>query len=59
MYDGFGELPGFTALKQNGLYIGNEDPDFGVIRVSRRSPECVERSERVSGFLNYFFHIVS
>ena len=30
MYDDFSELPGFTAVKQNGLYIGIEDPDFGV-----------------------------
>jgi len=28
MYDGFGELPGFTVVKQNGLYIGIEDPGF-------------------------------
>jgi len=27
MYDGFSELPGFTAIKQNGLYIGIEDPE--------------------------------
>jgi hypothetical protein len=33
MYDGFGELAGFTAVKQNGLYIGTENPDFGVVRV--------------------------
>ena len=31
MYDGFGELPGCTAVKQDGLYIGTEDPDFGVV----------------------------
>jgi len=29
MCDGFSELPGFTAIKQNGLHIGIEDPDFG------------------------------
>jgi hypothetical protein len=34
MYDGFSELPGFTAVKQNGLYIGIEDPDFGVLHHS-------------------------
>ena len=32
MYDGFSELPGFTAVKQKELYIGIEDPDFGVVR---------------------------
>ena len=57
MYDGFGELPGFTAVKQNELYIGTEDPDFGVVGVCCRSPDCVERSERASGFLNSFCHI--
>ena len=51
MYDGFGELPGFTAVKQNGLYIGIEDPDFGVVGVCCRSPDFIERSERASGFL--------
>ena len=25
MYDGFSKLPGFTAIKQDGLYIGIED----------------------------------
>ena len=42
IYDGFGELPGYTAVKQNGLYIGIEDPDFDVIGVCCRSPDCVE-----------------
>lgn len=31
MHDGFSELPGFTAIKQNGLYIGIEDPAFGDV----------------------------
>jgi hypothetical protein len=31
MHDGFSELPGFTAVKHDGLYIGTEDPDFGVV----------------------------
>ena len=57
MYDGFGELPGFTAVKQNGLYFGTEDPDFGVIRVCCTPPDCVESSERTLGFLNSFCHI--
>ena len=35
MYDGFSELPGFTAAKQNGLYILIEDPDFGVVGSQR------------------------
>jgi hypothetical protein len=29
--DAFGKLPGFTAVKQDGLYVGVEDPYFGVI----------------------------
>jgi hypothetical protein len=29
--DDFGKLPGFTAVKQDGLYIGVGDPYFGVI----------------------------
>jgi len=29
MYDGFSELPGFTAVKQDGLYVGIEEPYFG------------------------------
>jgi len=33
MYDGFSKLPGFTAVKQDGLYVGIEDPYFGVIIV--------------------------
>ena len=33
MYDGFSELLRFTAVKQDGLYIGIEDPDFGVVGV--------------------------
>ena len=32
MYDGFSKLLGFTAIKQDRLYIGIEDPCFGVIR---------------------------
>ena len=39
MYDGFSELPGCTGLKQNGLYIGIEDPDFGVVGVWCGSPD--------------------
>jgi hypothetical protein len=27
----FGKLPGFTAVKQDGLYVGVEDPYFGDI----------------------------
>jgi len=46
MYDGLSKLPGFTAVKQDGLYVGIEDPYFGVIRVCCRSPDCVECSER-------------
>jgi len=57
MYDGFSELPGFTDVKQDGLYVGTEDPDFGVVAVCCRSPDCVERSERASAFLNSFCHI--
>jgi len=57
MYDGFGELPGCTGVKQNGLYIGNEDADFGVVGVWCGYPDCVERSKRASGFLNSFCHI--
>jgi hypothetical protein len=30
MYDGFGKLPGFTAVKQDGLYVGVENPYFGA-----------------------------
>jgi len=50
-------LPDFTTVKQNGLYIGIEDPDFGVIGVCCRSPDCIERSEHASGSLNSFCHI--
>jgi hypothetical protein len=32
MYDGFGKLPGFTAVKQDGLYVGVENPYFGASR---------------------------
>ena len=49
--DGFSKLPGFTAIKQDGLYVGIEDPYFGVCC---RSPDCVECSERASSFLNSF-----
>jgi len=57
MYDGFGKLPGFTAVKQDRLYVGIEDPYFGVIRVCCRSPDCVECSECTSSFLDSFCHI--
>jgi hypothetical protein len=57
MYDGFSELPGCTAVKQNGLYIGIEDPDFGVVGVCCCSADCIEDSERASGSLNSFCHI--
>jgi len=57
MYDGFSKLPGFTAIKQDGLYVGIEDPYFGVIRVCCRSPYSIECSERASSFLNSFCHI--
>ena len=33
MCDDFSKIPGFTAIKQDGLYVGIEDPYFGVIRV--------------------------
>ena len=51
MHDGFSDLPGFTAVKQDGLHIGIEDPDFGVVGVCCRSPDSTERSERASGYL--------
>ena len=54
MYDGFSELPGFTDIKQDGLYVGTEDPYFGVITVSCRSPDCFDCSERASSFLDSF-----
>jgi hypothetical protein len=57
MYDGFSELPGFTAVKQDELCVGIEDPYFGVIRVWCQSPDCVECSERASSFLDSFCHI--
>jgi hypothetical protein len=57
MYDGYGELPGCTAVKQNGLYVGIEDPDFGVVGVCCGSPDRIGRSERPSGFLNSFCRI--
>ena len=41
MYDGFSKLPGCTAIKQDGLYVGIEDPYFGVIRVCSRSPDSI------------------
>jgi hypothetical protein len=31
MYNSFGELPGFTAVKQNGLHVGVEDSHFSVV----------------------------
>jgi hypothetical protein len=34
----FGKLPGFTAVKQDGLYVGVKDPYFGVCC---RSPDYV------------------
>ena len=52
IYGGFGELPGCTAVKQDGIWIGIEDPDFGVVGVCCRSPDCNERSERASGSKN-------
>jgi len=57
MYDGFSKLPGLTTVKQDGLYIGIEDPYFGVITVRCRSPDCVDCSERASSFLDSFCHI--
>ena len=57
MYDGFSKLPDFTAVKQDGLYVGTEDPYFGVIGVCCRSPDCVGCSERASTFLDSFCHI--
>jgi hypothetical protein len=57
MYNSFGELPGFTAVKQNGLHVGIEDSYFSVVGTRCSSPDCVERSERTSGFLNSFCHV--
>jgi len=57
MYDGFGKLPDFTAIKQDRLYVGIEDPYFGVVRIYCRSPDCVECSECTSSFLDSFYHI--
>jgi hypothetical protein len=57
MYDGFSKLPGCTAIKQDGLYVGIEDPYFGVIRVCCRSPDYIECSERALSPLNSFCHI--
>ena len=57
MYDGFSKLPGFTAIKQDGLCVGIQDPYVGVIRVCCRSPDCIECSERDSRFLSSFCHI--
>jgi hypothetical protein len=54
MYNSFGELPGFTAVKLNGLHVGVEDSYFIVVGIRRRSADCVEHSERTSGFLNSF-----
>jgi hypothetical protein len=31
MYNGFGKLPGFRAVKQDGLYVSVENPYFGAI----------------------------
>jgi hypothetical protein len=31
MNDGFGKLPGFTAVKQDRLYVSVENPYFGAI----------------------------
>jgi hypothetical protein len=31
MYNSFGKLPGFTAVKQNGLHVGVEDSYFSVV----------------------------
>jgi hypothetical protein len=41
MYNSFGELPGFTAVKQNGLHVGIEDSYFSVVGIRRRSPTSV------------------
>ena len=46
MYDGFSKLPGFTAVKQDGLYVGIEDPYFGFRRIY--GPKY-ENGERKSG----------
>jgi hypothetical protein len=35
MYDGFSKLPVFRAIKQGGLYVGIEDPYFGVLQTFR------------------------
>jgi hypothetical protein len=31
MYDGFGKLPGFTVVKQDGLHVSVENPYFGAV----------------------------
>jgi hypothetical protein len=35
MYNSFGELPGFTAVNQNGLHVGVEDSYFSVVGIRR------------------------
>ena len=57
MYDGFNKLRGFTAVQQDGLYVGIEDPYFGVITVRCRSPDCVDCSERACSILDSFCHV--
>jgi len=56
MYDGFSKLPGFTAVKQDGLYIGIEDPLL-VLLVYAVDLQTVECSECTSSFLDSFCHI--
>jgi len=51
MYDGFSKLRGFKAVQQDGIYVGIEDPYFGVIGVCCRSPDCVECSDGPAAFL--------
>jgi len=36
MYDDFSKLPGFAAVKQDGLHVGIEDPYLGGINCYRR-----------------------
>jgi hypothetical protein len=47
MYNSFGELPGFTAVKQNGLHVGVEDSYFSVVGSWAHSrPKHVEKRNR-------------
>ena len=57
IYDSFSKIPGFTAVNQDGIYVGIEDLYFGVIRVCCRSADCVDCSERASSFIDAFCHI--